>query len=110
MKRLINWVVYHKVKFIILAVLILLGNIFPEFGKLIKNIIVFGVLIGAFILVWLLKDNGISNFGGTSQNNNPLPPLPPLPEKSEFEKQQEDFIFYHYYLKKDMGPLAEEED
>ena len=107
MKRLINWVLYHKLKFIILVVLILLGNIFPEFGKLIKNIVVYGILIGVFILIWLLKDNNFSSF-----NNTPVEYDEEIiiPEKSEFEKQQEEFINYHYYWKKDMGPLAEDKD
>lgn len=107
MKRLINWILYHKLKFIILGALILLGNIFPKFGKLIGHIVVYGILIAVFILIWLLKDNGISSF-----NNRPIEYDEEIiiPEKSEFERQQEEFINYHYYYKKDMGPLAEDKD
>ena len=106
MKRLINWVLYHKIKFIILGLLILVGNIFPKFGKLIGHIVVYGVLIGVFILIWLLKDNNVSSFNTPIEYDEEII----IPEKSEFEKQQEEFINYHYYYKKDMGPLAEDND
>ena len=106
MKRLINWVIYHKIKFIIFGALILLGNIFPKFGKLIGHIVVYGILIGAFILIWLLKDNNVSSFNTPIEYDEEII----IPEKSEFEKQQEEFINYHYYYKKDMGPLAEDQD
>lgn len=112
MKRLIDSIIYHKMKFIILGVLYLLGKIFPSFGKFLTNVLAFIILLVIIGFILILKsDVPINN--STPTNNDDDDPnfgIYGLPDKTEHEKAMDEVFFFHHYQKKDWGMGSEDDD